>query len=156
MTPTILEPNSIETSGYPDLVNRFHALIQNEMEVIECPLKHTFTPGPAGSKVKMYARQITMPRGASVVSEKHETEHPFIVSKGIVEVRSEHDTQLIIAPFSGITAPGTQRLLFVHEETIWTTFHIVPEDLLEPDEIVRHLTAPRVANPYLQPKEIEP
>lgn len=84
---------------------------------VEMPLQHRFTPG-------LYSREIFMPAGAVVVSKVHKTEHQFVVSKGRVSVWSEADGVVELrAPHAGVTKPGTRRILVVHEDTIWTTFH---------------------------------
>lgn len=96
----------------------------------ECPLEHTFTPG-------LYTRQIFMPARSVIVSKIHKTEHPFIISKGRVSVWTDEGVQELSAPHQGITKPGTRRLLVVHEDTIWTTFHAGPENT--PEEFERRI-----------------
>lgn len=92
-----------------------------KFERLECPVKHRFTPG-------LYIREIFMPKGALVSSKIHLTEHPFVVSKGIVQVAMDGGaTQRIEAPYTGITKPGTRRVLLIEEDTIWTTFHPTKE-----------------------------
>ena len=54
------------------------------------------------------------------------------------------------APFTGITHPGTRRLLFNHEDTIWTTFHVT--DKTDPEQIVMEITDMNF-NPLLTEKE---
>ena len=98
------------------------------------PLVHTFTPG-------LYTRQITMPAGSLVVSLTHKTEHPFIISKGMVSVWTENNgVKLLVAPYQGVTKPGTRRILYVHEDCVWTTFH--PTTMTDPDKIVAEVTEP--------------
>src|SRR5271166_3441358 len=106
---------------------------------LEMPLVHTFTPG-------LYSRQITMPAGAGVISEVHKTEHQFVISKGVVTVYIEgKGMETLRAPHSGVTLPGTQRLLLVHEETVWTTFHCtVPEDGSDPEKVKARIIEPTV------------
>lgn len=76
-----------------------------------------FTPG-------LYAREIYMEAGTLIVSKIHKTEHPFIISKGSVYVKkNDHDWEYLEAPYTGITHPGTRRVLYIEEDCIWTTFH---------------------------------
>ena len=92
------------------------ALLAN-FETIDCPVKHYFVPG-------MYIREIFMPAGAKVTSLIHKTKHPFAVMKGKVSVFSENDgVQLIEAPYNGITTPNTRRVLHVHHDCVWLTYH---------------------------------
>lgn len=96
------------------------AMVQN-FDPVDCPLKHTFTPG-------MYAREITMPAGTLLTSKIHKTEHQFIVSEGVLSVfnAENNETIQIEAPYHGVTKPGTRRVIFIFEDTIWTTFHPLP------------------------------
>ena len=100
----------------------------------ECPVVHSFTPG-------LYTREIFMPAGATVVSKIHKTEHPFVVSMGKVAVFIDgQGWQVITAPHRGITKPGTRRVAFILEDTIWTTFH--PTTLTDVDEIEAAIIEP--------------
>ena len=99
-----------------------------------CPLKHTFTDG-------LYIRQITMPKGMTMTSKIHKTEHPYFVLRGDVTVATETGAQRIIAPYWGITKPGTKRALYMHEETVWITVHKTKEtdlDIIEDQLIAKN------------------
>lgn len=98
----------------------------SQLPQIECPLVHVFTPG-------LYTRELTVPAGTFFTSKIHLTEHPFIVSKGTISVWVNGQVEFITAPFLGVTFPGTRRVFYTHEETVWTTFH--PTDLTDVDEI---------------------
>ena len=106
----------------------FRQLDEAEVEIgklppADCPVTHRFTPG-------LYIREIFMPAGTALTSKIHCTEHPYVISRGVVSVFTEADgAKLLSAPYFGITKPGTRRLLYIHEDTIWTTFH--PTDLTD-------------------------
>ena len=103
---------------------------------VDTPVKHIFTPG-------LYAREIFMPRGAIVVSKIHKTEHPYVISKGRVSVWTEADGILKLeAPFTGVTKPGTRRVLYIHKNTVWTTFHAGDETNV--DDIEERIIEKRV------------
>ncbi len=91
----------------------------------DCPVIHRFVPG-------LYIREIFMPEGTVVTSLIHNTFHPFVISAGVVHVKiNDGRWERLEAPYTGITQPGTRRLLYIEEATVWTTFHpvdIVPED----------------------------
>lgn len=108
---------------------------------VNCPLVHRFTKG-------MYSREITMPVGTLILSEKHKTDHQFILSEGVVGVWDEQNGwQLLSAPFHGITKAGTQRLLRIEYTSIWTTFH--PTELKTVEEIHDSILEKR-ANPLIK------
>lgn len=111
-------------------------------------LRHTITAGINGTH--LYTRECTMPPGSRIVSMIHRTCHPYVVSRGIVAVKDQEGLEIIQAPHQGITLPGTQRVLLVQEETVWTTFHIIPDTITDPDEAIAWLTIP-INNPLLEP-----
>ncbi|HEY1107424.1 MAG TPA: hypothetical protein VGE76_02290, partial [Opitutaceae bacterium] len=85
-----------------------------------------------------------------VTSKIHKTEHPFVITQGRVSVYSENDgAQHLRAPYTGITRPGTRRILVIHEDTVWTTFHPtshtdvarIEADIIEPHQIPSTLNA---------------
>lgn len=88
------------------------------------PLEHFFVDGA-------YIRKITMPEGMLLTSKIHKKRHPYFVIKGDVSVLTEEGAIRIKAPYFGITEPGTKRLLYIHEETVWITFHVTQETDLE-------------------------
>jgi len=81
------------------------------------PLKHTFADG-------CYIREITMPKGMLLTSKIHKIKHPYFILKGDCSVLTETGVVRLKAPFHGITMPGTKRLLYIHEETVWVTVHV--------------------------------
>jgi hypothetical protein len=99
---------------------------------VNCPLVHRFTTG-------MYIREIHMPAGIVVTSRIHKTQHPFVITKGVCEVVKEDGTHEVLkAPYTGITEAGTRRVLLIHEDTVWTTFHNT--DKTDPVEIEEDIT----------------
>lgn len=105
-----------------------------QREQVECPVTHTFTNG-------MYVRTIYMPAESLIASKIHKTQHPFVVREGKVSVRRKglDGWETFEAGHMGITEPGTHRLLFTHEDTIWTTFHPNPENITDLAELERRI-----------------
>lgn len=120
-------------------VDKLHLGIEKlaQQSPVECPLVHRFTPG-------LYVREIFMPKGALIVSKIHRTEHPYVISKGKVSVWTEGGVLHLSAPHCGITKPGTRRVLYIHEDCVWTTFHPGPWPAdTDPERIVAELTVDR-------------
>lgn len=93
-----------------------------------CPLKHTFGDG-------CYIREITMPKGMLIVSKIHKVKHPYFILKGKVSVLTDEGVVKLEAPYSGMTPPGTKRILYIHEECVWATVHVTKEtDLAKIEE----------------------
>jgi hypothetical protein len=96
-----------------------------------CPLKHTFADG-------LYIREIFMPKGLLMISKIHKVLHPYFILSGEVSVLTEDGIVRIKAPFQGLTKPGTIRVIYMHEDTVWLTVHATTKT--DPDEIEREVT----------------
>ena len=106
---------------------------RSDVMIGDCfPLKHTFVDGA-------YVREIRMPKGVLLTSKIHKICHPYFVLEGDVSVLTENGVQRIKAPYSGITQPGTKRILYIHEDTTWVTVHVTNKT--DPDEIEKDIIA---------------
>ncbi len=85
------------------------------------PLKHWLAPG-------IYAREIHLPANTLVVGKIHRHRHFNILSQGSITCYTEFGLQTLEAPASFISEPGTKRVVFTHEDAIWTTIHPNPTD----------------------------
>lgn len=97
------------------------------------PTEHLFLPG-------MYLRKIFMPAGSLLTSMKHKTRHSFVIMSGKLRVMDQEGVIEYEAPFIGVTEAGTKRVLYIHEDTTWITFHANPENIDDPDKMVEYLT----------------
>jgi hypothetical protein len=79
----------------------------------------------------IYAREITIPAGTLLTGKVHKTEHLNIVSKGDITVWTEHGMKRVQAPFTMVSKPGTKRVGYAHEDTVWTTIHATKETDLD-------------------------
>lgn len=107
----------------------------------ELPLTHIFTDG-------LYVRKIFVPAGSMFTTVHHNTEHPFILVSGITEVVSNEESSSITGPFMGITQKGTRRLVYAVTDAVYLTIHANPDNLTDPDEIIKRITIP-VINPLI-------
>lgn len=101
----------------------------------DCPVTHRFVPG-------MYIRQIFMPEGTLVASKIHKTEHPYTILQGRVSVRIGDKWEVLTAGHLGITKPGTHRLLYIYEDTVWVTFHPNPDNITDLNELEKMIIEP--------------
>lgn len=131
-----------------NIVNALEAEMLEQLPVVDCPLTHRFCDG-------LYIREIFMPAGSLVTSKIHKTEHPFIISKGIVSVSIDGgEWQMYEAPYTGITKPGTRRVLFIHEDCVWTTIHKNDDNNEDVAAIERRIIEPYI-NELINNKNIE-
>ena len=97
------------------------ALEGDSPEYLEkCPLTHKFVDGA-------YVREIFLPKDTFFVTKIHGKTHPYFVMKGKVKVYIDGNTEIIEAPFAGITMAGTKRVIYTYEDTVWITVHVTNE-----------------------------
>ena len=100
------------------------AVAKGQVQEPEMPLRHIFTDGA-------YARELTMPAGSVVVGKIHKHSHLNFITKGKVAVVTEFGKEVFTAPYTFVSQPGTKRVVYILEETVWTTVHVTPETDLE-------------------------
>ena len=131
----------------PRSVDELEAAMRAQLPAVEIAPVHYFAAG-------LYAREITIPAGTLLTGKIHKTRHLNVVSAGEISVWSEGEpVRRIRAPFTFVAEPGTRRVGYAHEDTVWTTVHATHEtdleqleaDLIEPHE-----------NPFLSPVEAPP
>jgi hypothetical protein len=94
------------------------------MEQLPIEPVHHFADG-------LYAREITIPAGTILTGKVHSTEHLNIVSQGRIAVWTEDGMKIVASPCTLISRPGTKRVGFALEDTVWTTIHANPENLTD-------------------------
>jgi hypothetical protein len=90
----------------------------------------------------MYCREVIRPAGTLIVGKIHKREHFYIILSGEVTVSGDGYRERIKAPRILVSAPGTQRAVFAHEDTRCITVHrtdsrdldVIERELIEPDE----------------------
>lgn len=80
------------------------------------PLKHQFADN-------VYAREMTIPADSIIIGKIHRFGHLNVISRGHVSVLTEFGVEELRGPCTFISKPGTKRVVYAHEETVWTTFH---------------------------------
>jgi len=119
---------------YHAKVDALLAAIQDSgAEQVDLSLRHIFVPG-------MYAREGDIPAGTLCISKIHKTEHLCVISKGSASVLTENGVVRLTAPHTMITKPGTRRVVYIHEDSTWTTFHATNKTNLE--DIEKDIIAP--------------
>jgi hypothetical protein len=100
------------------------------VEQAKMPLKHYFQPG-------VYIREIFMPAGTYVIGKTHKTQHFNIVQTGKLKMISP---ETLIAPCTFVSQAGVQKVLYIEEDTVWSTVHLTTETDLETleRELIEH------------------
>jgi hypothetical protein len=110
--------------------------LENElkkMPQVEIRTTHHFAKG-------LYAREIFIPKGVLLTGKIHRTEHLNIISQGDISVVTEFGTKRVQAPYIMVAKPGTKRVGYAHEDTVWITVHGTEETDLE--KLEQELIAP--------------
>jgi hypothetical protein len=77
---------------------------------------------------RTYAREMTIPAGALLISLRHRDDHIVTVSSGRITVfQPGVGTRSVEAPATFVSRAAGPRVGYAHEDTIWTTYHTVAE-----------------------------
>lgn len=96
---------------------------------------HTFSDG-------CYVRTVFMKAGSLIVGKIHKLDHVVIIGMGSASVVSEEfGSKHISAPMIFHSRPYVKRLLFIHEDMVWTTVHKNPTNTRDLDFLEKELIA---------------
>lgn len=96
-----------------------------EANIPACQLTgHKFCKG-------LYSRQFFLPKGVMAVSLMHKEENFFLVVQGECSIWGDEGNMRVRAPFMTVTKPGTKRVVYGHEDTIFVTFHPNPDNVTD-------------------------
>jgi hypothetical protein len=87
-----------------------------ELPQLEIRETHHFSKG-------VYAREIFIPKGTLLVGKIHRHENLNICSQGDASVLSTDGAARVKAPCTLVSQPGAKRVIYAHEDTVWTTIH---------------------------------
>jgi hypothetical protein len=96
-----------------------------QQEQVECPVIHRFTPN-------MYIREVFVPAGTLLTSKTHKKEHPYVLSQGTITMWDGEGGKVdICSPYCGITKENARRVVYVHQDCVFTTFHVSDKTTVE-------------------------
>jgi len=107
-----------------------------DLDQTELPVNEEFCNG-------IYARELVIPAGVTLVGEIHLQENLNIVTKGKILVATEEGVKEISAPAMFKSPAGTKRAGHTLEETHWICLHAT--DLTNTEEIKKEFIAPNFA-----------
>ena len=97
------------------------------------PLKHTFADG-------IYIRQMDMKADSMVVGAIHNHLHVWFLLTGRLAVVTEDTTEEFISPCYVLATPGSKRVIYAMEDSIFVNVHKNPSNIKDikklEDEIV--------------------
>ena len=98
---------------------------------VECPVTERFIPG-------LYAREIRIPAGTTLVGAVHRAESIVVLSAGRLRLVTEGGAVEISAPHTMTCKPGAKNAAFAIEDAVWTNFF--PTTETDPRKLVELLT----------------
>jgi hypothetical protein len=81
---------------------------------LDLPLEHIFSDG-------VYARKLFIPKGVMLTGQIHKYQQLNILLMGDISVLVGDEVKRLQAPFIVVSPPGTKRIAYAHEDTIWLT-----------------------------------
>lgn len=120
-----------------DLADQIRRLKAAARELPQAELKtdHYFADG-------LYCRALWRPADTLIFGKCHRREHLYLVISGDVTIFRDGTRLRVKAPHIFVSAPGTERAVYSHEDSLCVTVHRTDErdldrieaDLIEPDE----------------------
>jgi hypothetical protein len=124
---------SFSLTGHKSRQQKVDALMNSIIGLppADCPAKNYFTDG-------IFAREITIPKGVTLVGMVHKTTHLCTMSKGHLLIDAGTSVFERVAPCTFESKAFSQKAATALEETIFTTYHATTETDL--DKLVEMLT----------------
>jgi len=108
----------VRNLGIRHKILNLEAAMMREVQV-QLAVKDTLVDG-------MYARTMFIPKGVLLIGAIHKREH-LNFAHGDITVLTEAGAQRIKGGMVLVSQPGTKRVGYAHEDTIWTTVHRTTE-----------------------------
>tara|TARA_R110002074_G_scaffold200640_2_gene368582 strand:+ start:347 stop:832 length:486 start_codon:yes stop_codon:yes gene_type:complete len=98
------------------------------------PLEHTFADG-------IYVRQMTMNKDSLVVGAIHNHLHVWFLLSGHITVATEEESLEYIAPCYVLATPGTKRVIYANEDSVFVNVHKNPTNCEDIEELEREIVS---------------
>jgi hypothetical protein len=130
-TPTSIREREVDS---PEAREKIDVLLGHLMAMpqVEIPLQHFFAHG-------VYARQGVIKKGTLLIGAIKKISHINIITSGDISIFTEAGEQRITGPATMVSAPGTKRVGYAHEDTVWTT--IIGTDQTEVEKVEEQVLA---------------
>lgn len=95
-------------------IERLESAIESDLPALDLPVTHRFSRG-------VYARELFIPKGTVLTGRIHKYSQINVLVMGDISVLTEQGIQRVRPPFVVESPPGTKRVAYAHEDTIWLT-----------------------------------
>ena len=98
------------------------------------PLEHTFADS-------IYIRQMTMNKDSLVVGAIHNHLHVWFLLSGHITVATEDESLEYLAPCYVLATPGTKRVIYANEDSVFVNVHKNPTNNQDIEELEREIVS---------------
>jgi quercetin dioxygenase-like cupin family protein len=98
------------------------------------PLEHTFADG-------IYIRQMSMDKDSLVVGAIHNHLHVWFLLSGHITVATEEDSAEYTAQCYVLAIPGTKRVIYANEDSVFVNVHKNPTNCQDIEELEREIVS---------------
>ena len=98
------------------------------------PLKHTFADG-------VYVRQMDMKADSLVVGAIHNHLHVWFLLTGHLAVSTEDAIEEFIAPCYVVADPGSKRVIYAMEDSIFVNIHKNPDNIKDIEKLEKEIVS---------------
>jgi len=98
------------------------------------PLKHAFADG-------IYIRQMSMEKDSSVIGAIHNHLHVWFLLTGHISVATEEVVEDYVAPCYVVATPGTKRVIYANEDSIFVNIHKNPSNTQNIKELEKEIVS---------------
>ena len=98
------------------------------------PLEHTFADG-------IYVRQMTMDKESLVVGAIHNHLHVWFLLSGRITVATEEESLEYMAPCYVLATPGTKRVIYANEDSVFVNVHKNPTNCEDIEELEQEIVS---------------
>ena len=98
------------------------------------PLKHTFADG-------IYVRQMDMKADSLVVGAIHNHLHVWFLLTGHLAVSTEDVIEEFLAPCYVVASPGSKRVIYAMEDSIFVNIHKNPENIKDIEKLEKEIVS---------------
>lgn len=109
----------------------------NGESIVETPhaaLTHDFAD-------QLYIRRMDMVAGSVVVGAIHNHKHVWFLLTGKLSIYSNNKLEDYVAPCYVISEPGTKRLIYAHEQSIFVNVHKNPSNTKNIEELEKEIVS---------------
>tara|TARA_R110000822_G_scaffold12954_7_gene46586 strand:+ start:942 stop:1388 length:447 start_codon:yes stop_codon:yes gene_type:complete len=103
-------------------------------EIPEIPIKHEFAD-------QIYLRQMTMEKDQIVIGAIHNHSHVWFLMKGKITVNDNGEVIDHVAPCYMVSEPGSKRIIYAHEHSIFVNIHKNPSNTRNIKELEKELVS---------------